>query len=239
MNKISIFFGLTCALLLTGCGSTKKDAGYPVKKLSGPQWRWEIQKRFDAANPNANQAVCIITDRRLRTKFSGEIRPSAGTPWFIKHDLVEEIKQVNELGITFFYYRLTDKGAASSPNWPYSWRTGLCFGNIQVENVNTITPAMDQRTTKVEFIYHINNVPEWGQELMLQLFPNAIDGKITGCANFDMVDRTQLRSQSGISNYYIEENELFNSDITNKTLLHCQSGIENHYSEKEELFNGF
>ncbi|HDS4948176.1 hypothetical protein B9037_023465 [Klebsiella aerogenes] len=209
--KKNNYFGLLCILFLTACDNAQPDAGYPVTKLNEQQWLPEIQKRFDAANPNGNQAVCIITKNKLQTDFSQAFSPSAGTSWFVQHDLLEEKIKVNERGVTYYYYRLTDKGAASRPTWPNSWRTGLCFGSVQVENVSRITPSNDKRTTEVEFMYHINNIPDWAQELMPQFFPNIKEGKIAGSAQFDMADKTHLRCQSGISNEYVEEDKFFNA----------------------------
>lgn len=210
--KKKILFGQLCILFLTACDNAQPDSGYPITELNDQQWLPEIQKRFDAANPNSNQAICIITQYRLRqTEFSEEFQTSAGASWFVQYGLLEEKIQLFDERYTRYYYRLTDKGAASSPTWPNSKRTGLCFGSVRVENVSRITPSDDRRTTEVEFIYHLNNVPDWAEELMPQFFPNIKEGKITGSAHFDMADKTHLRCQSGISNEYVEEDKFFNA----------------------------
>ncbi len=209
--KKSIFYCLTLVLLLTGCDNMQQETGYPVTQLKHQQWLSEIQKRFDAANRYANQAVCIITGKKLQTEFTSWYRPTAGIQWFIQHGLVEEKIEIEAGKYTHYYYRLTDKGAASSPNWPYSRRSGLCFGSVQVERISRITPTTDQRTTDIEFIYRIDNIPDWAQEMMPQLFPDMKEGKISGSARFDMADKTHLRSQSGIGNYYVDEDKFFNA----------------------------
>ncbi|CAM3263632.1 hypothetical protein SB6411_04344 [Klebsiella spallanzanii] len=206
------FWGLTLALFLTGCDNGQQQTSYQVTQLNDQQWLPEIQKRFDIANRYANQAICIITRQKIKAEFTSWYQPTAGIPWFIQQGLVEEKIEIEAGKYTNYYYRLTDKGAASSPSWPYSERTGLCFGNVQVEKISQISPSNDQRAVTVDFIYHIANVPDWAQELMPQLFPQMKEGKITGSARFNMADKTHLRSLSGIGNYYVGEDKFFNAN---------------------------
>ncbi|HCB1500579.1 hypothetical protein DET57_10933 [Klebsiella oxytoca] len=206
------FCGLMFILFLTSCDNGQQQTTYPMTQLKHQQWLSEIQRRFDAANRYANQAVCIITPKRLKTEFTSWYRPTAGILWFIQQGLVEEKIEIEAGKYTNYYYRLTDKGAASSPNWPYSRGSGLCFGSVQVERISRITPANDLRTTDIEFIYRINGVPDWAQELMPQLFPDMKEGKISGSARFDMADNTHLRCLSGIGNYYVDEDKFFNTN---------------------------
>lgn len=210
--KKSLLYPLIFILYLAGCDNAPRETGDPLPPLKPQQWQLEIQRRFDAANRYANQAVCIITRGKLQTEFTPWYLPTAGTPWFIQQGLVEEKIEIEAGKYTHYYYRLTDKGAASSPNWPYSRRNGLCFGSVEVERISRITPANDLRTTDIEFIYRIDNVPDWAQELMPQLFPAMKEGKITGGARFDMADKTLLRSLSGIGNVYVDEDALFNGN---------------------------
>ncbi|VUS22155.1 hypothetical protein [Klebsiella spallanzanii] len=210
--KKSHFHHLIFVLLLVGCDNAQQEARYPVLQLKHQQWLSEIQKRFDVANRYANQAVCIITSGRLQAEFTSWYRPTTGVPWFIQQGLVEEKIEIEAGKYTNYYYRLTDKGATSSPSWPYSERTSLCFGNVQVENISQISPSNDQRAVTVDFIYHIAAVPDWAQELMPQLFPQMKEGKITGSARFDMADKTHLRCLSGIGNYYVDEDKFFNTN---------------------------
>ena len=210
--KKSHFCHLIFVLLLVGCDNAQQEAHYPMESRSYRQWLPEIQKRFDAANRYANQAVCIITREKLQTEFTSWYRPTAGIPWFIEQGLVEEKIEIEAGKYTNYYYRLTDKGATSSPKWPYSRRSGLCFGNVQVENISQVSPSNDQKAVTVDFIYHIASVPDWAQELMPQFFPDMKEGKITGSARFDMADKTHLRSLSGIGNYYVDENTLFSAN---------------------------
>lgn len=206
------FCHLMFILLLVGCDNAQQETRYPVTELKPQQWLPEIQKRFDVANHYANQAVCIVTNKKLKTEFTSHYQPTAGLLWFIEQGLVEEKIEIEADKYTHYYYRLTSKGAASSPSWPHSRKGGLCFGSVQVERISRITPANDLKTTDIEFIYRINDIPDWAQGLMPQLFPDMKEGEITGSARFDMADQTHLRSLSGIGNYYVGEDKFFNAN---------------------------
>ncbi|WP_392563384.1 hypothetical protein RHO13_08125 [Orbus wheelerorum] len=213
--NIMLIIGLLFTLFLSGCDSTDYKA--------------RIQRENDRKNPSANKSACVAVGDLRQNDYPYTIKYLVGE--IDPDDRWDKIKLNNRLNLRLslfakeglftaeavgydgdkplYRYDLTDEGR-KYVNW---WGgTNFCFGRIVVDSIKNVENAQDgDNLRKVNFIYHLENIPTWIQnKAIYSMYPGygdieaAVTGKQTvGTHYYRFNSNNELKLIRGESGIYI------------------------------------